>query len=403
MRTVVSRVWSCLAAGSALLLLSACTSAGVAASDIAQSSSTTLGGVTVPPFDRLAFVTADVQNVPAPQLPDEIVAMTEDFLLGGDEPILVSAAATPTMIDAKLVPIPSQGTASGNANRASKNVKRIVQAMQSPAASDGLSTWDGILLAADYLSEASSPLIVVVSSGLDTSGSMTTTQGLLTLTSEQVADHVRQENPDLDLSGLSVVLVSFGYTATPQTPMSPAQRQVVTSAWQGALEAFGASVAVVAAPNTSDSVNSAYPVATTDVNQTCVVSADGIQYTFDSSTLPFASDSAALPSNAGDALAPVVSVLRSASNATVDVIGNTDAVGSPEDNLTLGRDRAEAVASYLRSVGSAETVQIQTSSNGESSPRVREDGLSGGDLESARALNRRVEISVKGATTSCTN
>ena len=65
--------------------------------------------------------------------------------------------------------------------------------------------------------------------------------------------------------------------------------------------------------------------------------------------------------------------------------GNASAEGTPEHNMELSVERANAVKSYLVNSGVQES-SLTTKGYGESKP------IASNDTEEGRALNRRVEI-----------
>ena len=69
------------------------------------------------------------------------------------------------------------------------------------------------------------------------------------------------------------------------------------------------------------------------------------------------------------------------------VEGHTDPVGEESYNLSLSRDRAYAVQSYLGSLGVANS-RISSVGYGESMP------VASNDSDSGRAQNRRVEVAI---------
>lgn len=73
--------------------------------------------------------------------------------------------------------------------------------------------------------------------------------------------------------------------------------------------------------------------------------------------------------------------------ATFSVVGHTDDVGSDEQNMKMGLDRAKSVAKTLRSNGIA-AERIKTDSKGESAP------VADNSTEDGRRQNRRVVITV---------
>lgn len=73
------------------------------------------------------------------------------------------------------------------------------------------------------------------------------------------------------------------------------------------------------------------------------------------------------------------------SSRTIDVTGNTDAIGSEKYNLKLGQDRADQAKAYLVSKGVAES-RITARTQGESDP------LAPNTSDNGRATNRRVLV-----------
>jgi peptidoglycan-associated lipoprotein len=102
-------------------------------------------------------------------------------------------------------------------------------------------------------------------------------------------------------------------------------------------------------------------------------------------TIYFEFDQATLSDLAKDTLVRNSDWLRSNPDARVQVEGNADERGTPEYNLALGERRAEAVKSYLTSLG-IDRGRLVTISYGEERP------ANSGHGEDAWALNRRVEF-----------
>lgn len=75
-------------------------------------------------------------------------------------------------------------------------------------------------------------------------------------------------------------------------------------------------------------------------------------------------------------------------NPTMDILifGHTDNVGTPQANQKVSEDRANAVASYLRSQG------VSSSQIKEVAGRNFSDPVASNNTEAGRAQNRRVEI-----------
>lgn len=87
-------------------------------------------------------------------------------------------------------------------------------------------------------------------------------------------------------------------------------------------------------------------------------------------------------------LTDVADVVKQCDGAVLRVEGHTDAVGSVEDNLKLSRERARAVAAFLKNAGVPDE-QIEAVGFGEARP------LAPNTTALNRAGNRRIEFSVR--------
>jgi peptidoglycan-associated lipoprotein len=101
-------------------------------------------------------------------------------------------------------------------------------------------------------------------------------------------------------------------------------------------------------------------------------------------TVYFDFDSAALRSDATDALKKNAATMRGEADAVATLEGHCDERGSEEYNLALGERRAEAVRSYLVDLGIPAS-RLRVVSFGEAKPAVM------GHDESAWKWNRRVD------------
>lgn len=109
--------------------------------------------------------------------------------------------------------------------------------------------------------------------------------------------------------------------------------------------------------------------------------------------LLFAIDRAELTDTAKAALEEVGKILRELpEHATFIVHGHTDNTGTPDHNMELSGDRAAGVRHFL--INHVQLFNVQAEGFGEMRPRANNGSAVG------RALNRRVEIIVSGATNS---
>lgn len=87
-------------------------------------------------------------------------------------------------------------------------------------------------------------------------------------------------------------------------------------------------------------------------------------------------------------LEPVAQLLRANPGLRVQIVGHTDATGTPERNISLSLARAEAVRDELIAMSGADPEQFEVAGRGAAQPSVDNTTLSG------RAQNRRVEITL---------
>ena len=105
----------------------------------------------------------------------------------------------------------------------------------------------------------------------------------------------------------------------------------------------------------------------------------------------FASGSSNVESEFYPVLDSVVVVLDEFDQTYVDIIGHTDSKGSKEYNQRLSEKRAHSVADYLESRAII-SERVAADGMGEADP------VAGNDTRKGRAMNRRVEITLKPVT-----
>lgn len=110
-----------------------------------------------------------------------------------------------------------------------------------------------------------------------------------------------------------------------------------------------------------------------------------VKVTFDSGIL-FATNKSNLGAEAQKNLAKFADVLKTYDDADVAIYGHTDNTGKLEVNQRISKERADAVANFLKSKGVAET-QIKEVKGFDYSQPVADNSTAEG-----RAQNRRVEV-----------
>lgn len=348
--------------------------------------------------DAIAVVVANTANVPAPTIPESLAPTIQNFRVSGRKPAVISAAGLPSTVDIKWIHIPEGGgTEAGNSKRAKKDLKNLTRSIEAGPSSDGLDMFEALSVAAADLKGAEHPLLILVGSGLSDRGVLDTTDGLLAADPNDVAQYVVKNNQGLSLKGYDVVLSGFGFTAAPQSYLPSSTREQVVAIWTAVLQTLGANVHVDPTPNTAAAISTEYQVEPTVVQPAAACAEQSITYTFDSSRLSFAKESAQL----GDAssLEDLAKMLAHADSGEIKISGHTDSDGPESENLALGQARAEAVRAYLQKANPALTFVVESA--GESQPVVPETGLSGRSLLEAQGKNRRVEVTLKGTSIDC--
>ncbi len=113
---------------------------------------------------------------------------------------------------------------------------------------------------------------------------------------------------------------------------------------------------------------------------------EGIKITFDSGIL-YDVDKSDLRAVSQTNLADLAKILNKYPDTNILIEGHTDNTGTDDYNMTLSRDRAQSVASYLATVEVA-SARFSTAGYGETQPIVTNDTVEG------RQKNRRVDIAV---------
>ena len=100
----------------------------------------------------------------------------------------------------------------------------------------------------------------------------------------------------------------------------------------------------------------------------------------------FDTDKAAIKPESRPTLEEIAKLLNGQPTLNVFIVGHTDSQGSFEHNMTLSRQRAEAVAAALVTSHKIARARLRTAGVGMLSP------VGSNATEDGRALNRRVEL-----------
>lgn len=115
---------------------------------------------------------------------------------------------------------------------------------------------------------------------------------------------------------------------------------------------------------------------------------EGINVTFDeTSGVYFATDKYNIEGQSREALNKLAGIFKEYPDTNILVEGHTDSTGSDAYNLTLSKNRAQAVTNFLVNEGIS-SGRIDTKWYGESQPKYDNSTVEG------RAKNRRVELAI---------
>ncbi|NJW53373.1 OmpA family protein [Salinimicrobium oceani] len=115
---------------------------------------------------------------------------------------------------------------------------------------------------------------------------------------------------------------------------------------------------------------------------------EGINVTFDeTSGVYFATDKYAVEGQSREALMSLANIFKEYPNTDILVEGHTDSTGSDAYNLTLSKNRAQAVTNFLVNQGISPG-RIDTKWYGEAQPKYDNTTVEG------RSKNRRVELAI---------
>lgn len=356
-------------------------------------------------YDGVALVVSNTANNAMPSLSPQAQAVVARFVeqhaAEGKQPALFSATSPVRPIDYRWIPITDNMTVEGSTARIEANLRNLNAAMATPPSEPGLNTFEAIVVAVDRLrSEGSEkPLVIAIGSGLDDSGPMDTTAGLLNDTPENVAKLIAQTNPSIDLTGVTVLVESLGYVQAPQAVPSGNQRGIIIDTWTAVLTELGATVVVDPAPALTCGIETDQPVRTTALPAIEVITCkqDTIDYELPASVL-FAKDTAELRDGVTEMLAEPIGILTDNPGTTAELVGHTASTATPsaDRGRGLSEERAQAVADVLIQAG-IDPSRITVRGVGDTEPKHEVLNPDGSQNQFA-AGERRVDMQIQGVT-----
>lgn len=276
--------------------------------------------------------------------------------------------------------------------RAQSYTEQILAQLDDAAAVvEEVDTLQAIHLAAQSLYAADQKKMLVLDTGLCTTGYLNFTRGLLDAEPEAVAAALEEANALPDLTGVSVTWSYLGQVADPQEPLSPAKQKKLEAIWLAVLQKAGAAEVTFVPDFTTGAANVGLPTVS-------LVETDGQDLSLelpqlDQTQVAFVGDTARFldADAASQAILEVASYLEEHPSLEIYVVGTT-ASGAEAVCRDLSQRRAQAVCQVLRASGVAES-RLTPLGLGFSDPwHVEDRDASGALVETLARQNRRVLI-----------
>lgn len=395
-----------IAAAAIAVATAGCTGVSTEPTAAAQSfakSSTDVSDESVvgpPASDALVFVVSAHANVPAPSIPSELAGVL-DAAIRAEVPLsIIAVDGTPSVAwssGAYEISNDNPGARKADIDKVQSAVLTKVRGIT--ADSDGSDLVQGLAIAQDQAAANGSlhPRIVVIDSGLPDLGALRmTTPGMTLADPGEVAAAAASAGSFPELTGASLTLVGFGYTAAPQAELSGPQRENVVDIWSAVLSGAGASVDVLpvprsaAGPDISHTTGTVEPAADPELHlsaPTPAIFGEGSSLGFQPGLDVFRDKPAS------DAtLDEIAAALEADADRTVHIMGTAAGTDTEQSQKDLSTRRAEAVARGLIA-RSIDPSRIETEGVGTQWPGYVYDVLPDGTLDPATAaLNRTVQI-----------
>ncbi|MET8996651.1 OmpA family protein [Amycolatopsis sp. NPDC004169] len=233
--------------------------------------------------------------------------------------------------------------------------------------------------------------VVMMDSGLSTAGAVSfLNDGMFDADPGEVANFLAGKQLLPELKDKTVLLVGTGLTAEPQAALDDNLQKRVTALWKAIVDKAGAKCSTpVEVPSKREEVKADQPVSQVKLPAPVTFQPCGTTVLRDSGPVGFRPNEAKLRDEkaAQSTLQALVSQLTGGSQK-VNLVGNTATYGSPEDSVTLSKQRAETVKALLVQAGIAAD-RISTVGDGQTGKYHEPDIGPGGTLDPAKAARNR--------------
>jgi OmpA-OmpF porin, OOP family len=350
---------------------------------------------------ELALVIGAHENSPAPTpLPDEVATLATSVAASGKEITLVQLDGRPKMVDRQAFHSDAQNQSAWDAdlddflNGMNSEIGKIVP--QAPQ-SDPLEA-----LAEAARNAPGDAIIAMVDSGLSTKTIDFTQDGMLDANPDDVVNELVRLHELPDLTGRTVLFSGLGQTTLPQQSLDEARRNNLIAIWKAIATRAGArDVRIDESSRPDKPVRTDQPVTLVPVrplDPAPVPSPPGscTESVFtDVGNVGFAPETANFRDAAAarDTLRGFANQITSG-DAKAELVGTTADVGDQQGQVTLSRQRAEAVRQVLIGLG-VPPEKITSRGVGSDWPgHVPDIDAQGNLLPGPAALNRSVILRV---------
>lgn len=366
------------------LSMAAAVLAAVAATTLSGCASAEPGGTTV-------IVTAQVEGQPA-LVSGDMAPYLDGLAAPGDRVVVIMADGAPhAVFDERLGDLPENELDRQDAIDEFRQ-RIIAAAMTAEPLNDETDITESVSLAADVLAAAPGKRrLVVISSGLQTTGALDMRDGRLESDPQVLVDQAATASPLPSLAGADVSMPRLGLTVAPQPPLPQSYVDRLEAIWTAWFTKSGAatiqtSPASLALPTrTIEHEHHVTPVSVDRIELPCIAAVDEASVGFMPGTAEYRDPVAARVA--------LERVAASLAQCPGDWLAEGSVAGGPDTEaakLALGAARAAAVASTLAQLAGLPTGSVRTYSWGDQWP-CRTDDASGD--ESARMANRVVIVS----------
>ena len=270
---------------------------------------------------------------------------------------VVNCDGAPYLVDSVIIRPPKKKVTQAKQDSLdTKNTNALLTIARSTVAqTPEVDTLAALHLAARNLNDLSGEKqIIVMDSGLSTTGLLDFTSSTLEADPQEIAAYLAQNSALPDLSGISVRWTGLGDVMAPQDALTYKARENLTAIWKAILEASNASyVDILSASSGLNSYSEEAPY----VTPVSIPKAEPISFTkpiiFTEKELYFHPGSAQLrdPASAKQVLSPIVQYMAEHPDFCLLLAGTTAQAGSQEECVELSLRRAETVRTLLLESG----------------------------------------------------